>query len=352
VQNLTPSGQNAFAPHVAVDAGGDAVFTWEGPGVTGTGSQVQARARSAAGTLSPAQTLSPSGYNAFQSQIAVDADGDAVFTWTRSAAGTIDRIQTRARSAAGTLSPVQTLSNPGQNAGFAQVAVDADGDAVVTWTRSDGTNDRVQARARSAAGTLSPVQTLSTGGQNASQPHVGVDTGGDAVFSWQRSDSTNERVQARARSAAGTLSPVQTLSASGQNGLDPRVAVDADGDAVFTWVGFDTTFRIRARARSAAGALSPVQNVSDPGQHATSPEVAVNADGEAAFTWLRADGANTRVETRTRSAAGTLRPFTVLSDPGFSASGNQVDIDLDGDAVVTWRRPDGTNDRVQASAGP
>ena len=79
------------------------------------------------------------------------------------------------------------------------------------------------------------MQTLSGQGQNASSPQVAVDTDGDAVFTWLRSDGANQRVQARARSAAGVLSAVQTLSGPGQNALGPQVAVDADGDAVFTW---------------------------------------------------------------------------------------------------------------------
>jgi hypothetical protein len=350
LQTLTPSGQQASGPDVAVDPAGDAVFAWVSP--LGGALRVQTRTRSAAGTLGVTQTLSPNGQNAIQARVAVDADGDAVFVWTRSD-GTNDRIQARARSAAGTLSPVQTLSPAGQNAGFPRVAVDPAGDAVFVWTRSDGTNDRIQARARSAAGTLSPVQTLSQGGQDASQPYVGVDTDGDAVVSWERSDGTNARAQARARSGAGTLSPVRTLSASGQSGLDPRVAVDGDGDAVVTWGRFDgTTFRAQARARSAAGTLSPVQNLSDPGERASSPSVAINDGGEAAFAWGRSDVANSRLEARTRSAAGILQPLTVLSPPGVDAVASQVDVDPDGDAVVTWLRFDGTDYRVQASAGP
>ena len=117
--------------------------------------------------------------------------------------------------------PVE-LSATGQNAFSPQVAVNADGDAVFTWRRSDGTNDRIQARARSAAGVLSDVQTLSAQGQNAFSPQVAIDADGDAVFTWLRSDGSNLRVQARARSAAGVLSPVQTLSAQERDASAPR----------------------------------------------------------------------------------------------------------------------------------
>jgi hypothetical protein len=368
VLTLSKSGQNAENPQVAVDAGGDAVFVWRR--YDGANYRVQTRARSAAGTLSPVQTLSSSGQIAANPHVAVDADGDAVFTWQRFD-GTDPgnfccfRVQARARSVAGTLSGVQTLSVAGQNASNPQVAVDADGDAVFTWDRWDATSstccERIQARARSAAGTLSPVQTLSKSGQSATNQQVAVDADGDAVFSWQRFDGTNPfglppccyRVQTRARSAAGTLSAVQTLSGLGRNGFGPQVAVDADGDAVFTWGSFDgATLRVQARARSAAGTLSAVQNLSDPGQNVSDTQVAVDADGDAVFAWVRSDGANDRVQARARSAAGTLSPVQTLSKSGQNAALPQVAVDTTGDAVATWRRFDGTAQRIQASAGP
>jgi hypothetical protein len=173
------------------------------------------------------------------------------------------------------------------------------------------------------------------------------------VFTWERFDGANFRIQARARSTAGTLNAVQTLSAAGENGLDAQVGVDAGGDAVFTWQRFDgTNTRIQARARSTTGTLSVVQTLSAAGQPAFQPQVGVGADGNAVFSWLRSDGANDRAEARARPAAGTLGPVTTLSAAGQNASGPQVGVGAGGDAVVSWYRSDGTNYRIQASAGP
>jgi hypothetical protein len=197
------------------------------------------------------------------------------------------------------------LSAANQDASRPQVAVDADGDAVFTWERFDGANWRIQARARSAAGALSAVQTLSKGGQDAFAPQVALDDAGDAVFTWSRSDGLNSRVQTRARSAAGTLSAAQNLSDPGQNAFAPQVAVDADGDAVFAWSRFDGTVpdpdlpccaRIQARTRSAAGTLSGVQNLSAAGQDAFNPQVGVDIAGNAVATWHRFDGTNDRIQ--------------------------------------------------------
>jgi hypothetical protein len=180
------------------------------------------------------------------------------------------RVQTRARSVAGTLSAVQTLSEPGQDAYRSQVVVDQSGYAVFVWDRPDGTTGcsggsgdfypgclRVQASARSAAGALSAVQTLSAAGANACCGQVGVDQTGNAVFVWERADGTTGcrgsgclRVQARTRSAAGALGAVQTLSAPGEPADAPEVGVNLNGDAVADWQRFDAslTWRIQEAA--------------------------------------------------------------------------------------------------------
>ena len=68
-----------------------------------------------------------------------------------------------------------------------QVAVDADGDAVVVWTRLDG-SAIAQARRISAAGLLGPVLDLSPHGEDASGPQVAIDAGGNAIALWYRSN--------------------------------------------------------------------------------------------------------------------------------------------------------------------
>src|SRR5204862_456629 len=139
-----------------------------------------------------------------------------------------------------------------QDASFPQVAVDSAGDAVVVWRRFDGSNYRVQARARTPGGAWSAIQTLSDPGQNAAAPQVGVDSAGDAVVVWRRFDGTNYRVQARARAAGGAVSAIQTLSDPGQSASVPRVGVDSAGNAVVVWRRFDgANYRIQARARTA-----------------------------------------------------------------------------------------------------
>ena len=122
-------------------------------------------------------------------------NGNAVVVW-RLFDGTNQRIQAVRRSPAGALSVVQTLSDAGHDADAPQLSVDRNGNAIVAWRLFDGTNQRIQAGRRSAGGALSPVLTVSDGGQDATDPEVGADPNGNAVVVWMRSDGAHNRVQA------------------------------------------------------------------------------------------------------------------------------------------------------------
>jgi hypothetical protein len=224
------------------------------------------------------------------------------------------------------------------------VAVDANDNAVFVWERWDGTNERIQARTLSAAGIRGLTQTLSAAGGDAIYPQVDVDPNGNAVFAWERccyDGTNNERIQARARSAAGILSSTQTLSAVGQSAGSAQVAVDPNGNAVFAWIGTDG--RAQARARSAAGTLSSTQTLSDPGYGAIYPRVAVDRSGNAVFLWQRTVGFWNGVQTRARSAVGTLSLTQTLGDTGTAIPLEaEIAVDPQGNAVVVWEHREGT----------
>ena len=113
------------------------------------------------------------------------------------AGGSEPQVQTRARSADGVLSPIRNLSPSLGGVDNVHADADSDGDAVVVWEADMGTYHQVQARTRTADGRRGPLLQLSPPGQDATRPQVAVDADGDAVFAWQRLDGTSHRAEAR-----------------------------------------------------------------------------------------------------------------------------------------------------------
>jgi len=143
--------------------------------------------------------------DATEPQLGVDADGDAVLAWLRDNAGEV-QVQARTRTAAGTLGNILTLSTTGQPASHARIAVSANGLAVITWNRSDGTNALIKSRKLYPGGVLGAVATLSDAGLDADEPAVAIDDNGSAVHAWRLLDPVSNTIQFQA-ACCGPVSP-------------------------------------------------------------------------------------------------------------------------------------------------
>ena len=216
--------------------------------------------------------------------------------------------------------------------------VDALNLTVFAWRAFDGVEHHVQARARTTT-SAEPMRrkTVSVAGTNASAPRLGVDAAGNALIVWSASDGTNSRIRLRVRSAAGVWNDVEKLSVFGQDAVDPQIAVDAAGNAVIVWTRFDgANNRVQIRRRAADGTLSAVQTLSVAGFDASAPRVAVTATGDAVVTWVLDDGANSRVQVRTRADAGVRTAIATLSSPGEDAFSARVAAEPGGNAIVVY----------------
>jgi hypothetical protein len=350
VQTLSAVGYSAIDPQIAVDADGDALIVWTRLASPQPASQIQLRTRSKTGALGPIQSIGTAAWSAHP-RIALDADGDALIVWAHKVGEEPVHyaIRGRTRSAGGALGPILNLSAD-LHTGNPQVAVAANGDALVVWGQwvVSTAEQSIRARAVSADGVLGPILLLSQPGGRPRAHQVAIDSDGDALVVWERDRGSHPGIEARARSAAGALGPIVTLSSAGAHAYSPQLGFDADGDGLIVWSRQDAggSSRIQARARSAAGVLGPVQTLT--AGHDFDQQVAVDADGDAVVAWVH--GTTRRIQARTRSAAGALGPIQTISFQG--AYDPRVAVDPDGDAVAVWRRDAGSNDRIGAAVGP
>jgi hypothetical protein len=202
------------------------------------------------------------------------------------------------------------VSDAGQDAFEPQVAVDSSGNSLMVWTRSDGTNLRIQARFRAADGTSGPTTTISQAAADSFEPQVAFDPSGNAIAVWTQFEGGTGRTRAAFRPAGGSFGGDVGISSAGTNA--PQISIDSTGKAVAVWYRFDgTTDRIQAAVRPAGGSFGGAQTLSAPGVEAFEPMIAAgpNADANAAAVWTGSDGTNLRVQSARRTdVVGYPRP--------------------------------------------
>ena len=115
------------------------------------------------------------------------------------------------------------------------IAVAPNGSALIVW-RNRAANSVLYA-SRPAGGTFSGGTTLEAAGSSTAEdcPAVALNSAGAAVTTWTRTISNEEVVMAAYRPAGGSFSSPVTLSAAGDNGTAPDVAIDATGRAAVVW---------------------------------------------------------------------------------------------------------------------
>lgn len=206
------------------------------------------------------------------------------------------------------------ISDAGQDGFEPQVIVDGSGNVHAVWTRSDGTNFRIQYATRTANGDWSAPVNLSDPGQSASQPQLDVDPSGNLLVVWTRSDGTNLRIQATFKPSGSAFGAPLTISDPGFDATEPQVDFDNSGKSIAVWSRFDgTKLRVQASARTAGvgGVFQNEVTLSDPGQDAFDAQIDAgpNADANGVVVWTRSDGTKLRVQSsRRRDVVGFPRP--------------------------------------------
>jgi hypothetical protein len=261
-----------------------------------------------------------------------------------------------ATAAAQTFSEPVTISAPGQHAVAPHVAVDAEGDALAVWLRSDGEHFRVQLAASPSGQGFGPPAVLSAPGRDAYGPQVAMHAGGDAIVTWCQSDGLRLRLYATVRRAGSSFTAPQALSAGDVDVTDcdnstwglPQAAFGPAGEAIAVWAavpggGGDPQLddhRVQAAQLDAGGrSFGAARDISPEGWDARNPQVAVDGAGAATVLWRAAmAGTYFRIQAVTRPAGGGFGPVAELSDPSSHAELQRIAVDPAGNAVAVWNR--------------
>ncbi|MFG1650759.1 hypothetical protein ACGFIE_12575 [Micromonospora sp. NPDC049275] len=302
IQTLSPLGASASWPKVASDDDGDSALVWR------QDSRVVGRRISASGELGPLQTIST--WTAISPAVAVDPTGQALVTWTEISDSA---YITKARyfGADSSLGPELTLG-VGEDP---VLAMDRNGTALVVWSED---YQRVVAR-RVRPGQVSALRTIAGAATDVRYggASVALDRDGDAVISYRWSKAgAPSRLRVRQYSHTDTLGSVIAVSpAAHELTLFDELAGDLDGDAVLTWGRWTPEgTQVFGRTISSAGTLGTVTRLGV----GDWPKVTLDDDGDGVVTWNNPspDFSTTRVQARTIGPAGAFGAAEILSPDG------------------------------------
>jgi len=238
--------------------------------------------------------------SAFQPDIAMDINGNAIAVWTQWD-GSLNSIwANRYEIGIGWGIPELIENNNSGDAMSPQVTMNSDGSAIVVfeqyegWIRSDICANRYEVG--TGWGTAEPIETNTS--VSAYAPRVAMDSNGNAIAVWQQWDGIRENISAN-RYEVGTGWGNATYIATNNlfGAYNAQVAMDGNGNAIAVWQQSDgirnNIWANRYEIGTGWGTSELIQ--SNPSEWADSPRVAMDSIGNAFtvwpqwFGWVRSD---------------------------------------------------------------
>ena len=336
--DLSAAGQNASVPQVAMNDSGQAVAVWVRDNV------IQVATLTFGGSWSFPVDLSASDDTSTNPQIAINDNEQAVVVWRRERGSGCD-VQVATLTFGENWSSAISLLALGGDVLSPQVAINALGQVIAVWSRSDGINYLVESASLVFGGSWSSVMTLSASGANSIDPQVVINGVGQIVAAWIR----NDVVEADTCFFGGIWNGNVSLS------IQPLVELlvvllDSSGNAKISWRCHSLNYYIYRMATFMFGGswVSPIFLTKSIATE-SSAKMLLNNEDSAVSYWVGYDGLNTRV--RVASCCGNSG-WSLTDD--LSATGENVS-EIDGvlnnldQVVMIWSRYNGTHMIIQAS---
>jgi len=363
--NISPDGQNANSPKVAMDNKGNAIITWS----QSDGSHTQtfkSEYRNGIWTnpSSLSDNISLDGQDIYGTRVAMDNNGNAIIAWYQSDGANTQVFKSEYRGGAWTnpINLIDNISPNGQNVYDVGVAMDNNGNAIITWRQYDGSYYRIFKSEYRGGVWTNPVlltDNISPGGTTAYDPQVAMDDNGNAIITWRQSDGANYQIfMSEYRNGVWTnpTSLTDNISPDGQSAFGPQVAMDNNGNAIITWYQSNGTNEHIYKSEYRGGVWHHPTDLTDSisqdvwSANASFPQVAMDDNGNAIITWQQDDNVPKTQIFKSEYRGGVwhnpLNPSDNISPNGQNASSPQVAMDNNGNAIITWYQSDGSYNQI------
>jgi hypothetical protein len=297
--NISPDGEWTLYPQVEMDDNGNAIIVWsqsDGSDYQVFKSEYRNGSWTHPATLS--DNISPNGQDAIHPQVAMDNNGNAIIVWSQSDGINTQIFKSEYRNGSwthpATLS--DNISPNGEDAGNPQVAMDNNGNAVIVWNQRDGSFLHQIFKSEYRNGNWTHPANLSDNispyGGGPRDPQVAMDDNGNAIIVWSQSDLSYDQIfmsEYRNGSWTHPSDILDNISPDGGAAQYPQVAMNDNGNALIVWQGYGDSngqiFKSEYRNGSWTHPSDSVDNISPDGGYATFPWVAMDNNGNVVIVW-------------------------------------------------------------------
>lgn len=353
---VTLSNTNASSPRLVSDLSGNAIAIWL------EGTTVKAASKPFGGSWSASTALSTSG--AANPALAIDSAGDVIAAWAKSGG-----IQTATKLFGANWQNAVSITST--SATLPSIAVSGTGTnkrAVVVWNGLSGTTNVIYASSKLLTGNWTTQQVISNTNFQAGFPNVAMDANANATAVWYQYNVTNSiysqvNVNVASRDViSGNWSTPLSLSADGIRNpatLVARVAYDANGNAVAIWnTSFDDmTYNIEASLLPIKGDWTAPTDLVSSNLFSSQLDLSTVSFGDALTTYMFYNGVSLIIQSSESNLTGFLE--NVWSIPVNVSNTTQnanprVTATLNGNSIksaAVWISTSGSNTVIKAVTG-
>jgi len=198
--NISPDGQDAGNLVVAMGDNGNAIIVWQQS--DGVNSQIFKSEYRNGVWHHPAnlsENISPDGQNALAAQVAMDNNGNAIIVWSQGEFPSMKLFKSEYRSGSWThpANISDYISPGGPNATSPAVAMDDNGNAIIVWNQGKGLYEKIfKSEYRNGVWhhPASLSEYISPDEHDAGFPAVAMDENGNIIITWDQYDGSNYQI--------------------------------------------------------------------------------------------------------------------------------------------------------------
>lgn len=362
---ISPAGESGGSQKVAMSKNGDIVIAWKQS--NGTNSMIfMSHYTNGQWThpLTLSDHISQGGQGAGNIDVAIDDFGNAIITWQQQDDSSVYRIfKSEYRNGVWThpSSLTDNISQGGQSAHYPKVAMGSNGDAIIAWYQSNGTNDQVfksEYRNGSWDHPDNLDDNISPDSGSAGNVNVAMDNTGNAIVVWRDFDGSNFQIlmsEYRNNSWDHPDNVDDNYSPDGSHAVSPVVAMDNNGNAIIVWRQHDGSDYLLLKSEYRNGSWTHPGSIADSfnptGTEVWDCQVAMDDNSNIIIIWKQDDPSLTDLLFKSEYRNGSWAHPNGITDNLSSAYGSDiyaptVDMDGNGNAIITWSQSDGTNDYI------